>query len=126
MNKGTVLRYRDLRKYHGIAAIYALKMAKAHREVFHELTCTMEWEPEQESYKSVFGEDPPEGMEYLCGIVKSPDGEVLTSLGFVEDDGWYGTRSYKFTVECELAVEVLERARELAAIRNAPEEVTLA
>ena len=47
---------------------------------------TVSYEPEIESYKSVYGEDPPEGAEFCTLIVRHPDDEhdVLASLGFVD------------------------------------------
>jgi hypothetical protein len=44
-------------------------------------------EEEQESYRDVYGDDPPKGVTFYCLMVCAPDDEhdVLASLGFVDD-----------------------------------------
>jgi hypothetical protein len=46
----------------------------------------VEWEEEQENYRDVYGDDPPEGYEFFWVNVPDPRGVYasLASLGFVD------------------------------------------
>jgi hypothetical protein len=42
---------------------------------------------EQERYRDVYGDDPPEGVDFVTVALVDPEtNDVLQSVGFVEDD----------------------------------------
>lgn len=81
------------------------------------------WMPEDENPRDVFGEPctdkhchkrskPCMGVHYNADrehyfLSLELDGLHLASLGMIEDDGLNGYRSYRWLVECELAVEAV-------------------
>jgi hypothetical protein len=97
----------------GHSAEYAFALARAERWADKEgveFVC----EPEYESYRDVYGEDPPEGVDFSWLAVKV-EGEVLASLGFVDD-----TNGYHRVVFAELALEAfaeVERRTDAAVAR---------
>ena len=85
----------------GEQAKAAIALARA--EVWAEGTegvelCVM---PEEESYHDVYGQDPPEASSFSCLSIKI-DGEVMASMGFVDDDA-----AYQRVVFAELALEAM-------------------
>lgn len=75
--------YRFFRA-HELGARYAIRLARAELRA-EDMGLTVTAEPEVESYRDVYGEDPPKGIEFYCLMVRAPDGDVLASLGFVDD-----------------------------------------
>ena len=88
----------------GEAAIHAWEEAKARAvyETTEELL--IDWEPEQESYESVYGM-PPESDEYYSVLIRrASDNTVMASIGFVDS----GPETvYGRMVENDLLREVL-------------------
>ena len=81
--------YRFFRA-HELSARCAIRLARAELRA-EGMGLTVTAEPEVESYRRVYGEDPPKGVEFYCLMVRAPDGDVLASLGFVDDydrAGW--------------------------------------
>jgi hypothetical protein len=82
-------RYRFFREHAGYqvgrAATTAWELAKAEKAA-EDARIVAIVEPELESYRDVYGEDPPEGVEFVCVAAETDDGTHLGGLGFVEQD----------------------------------------
>jgi hypothetical protein len=102
--------YRFFRKHAGgivgRSAQTAMLLARAEHEA-QERGWEVCLQPEDESYRDVYGDDPPEGAEFVCVALLDEDGEWLGSLGFVDanDD------DYIRVTGAELALEALSQER---------------
>lgn len=85
----------------GESARCALSLARAER-VAEERGWSYSLEEEIESYRDVYGEDPPPGVEFYCVVARDETGECIGSLGFCSGD-----RAYFRTVAAELYSEAL-------------------
>lgn len=120
MDRDLLSRYRFFRGRGwrvGHDAEDALALARAEKRAEDEgLVCV--WEQEQESYRSVYGDDPPAGVEFFWVAVYPPEaidsygnvlrghrGDHLASLGFVDN----ADRGYMRWQEASLLSEALDR-----------------
>ena len=105
MNAVALREYRSMRAA-GVGGIVGedaricLDMARARAAFMERDDVEIEWCAEEERYCDVYGDDPPEGMEYATCIVRI-DGEVCAALGFVETND----RAYMRQIENELLAE---------------------
>lgn len=122
MNHTTFAEYARMRRA-GIGGIVGqdakncLSLARARAEYHARDDVTIEWAPEQESYRDVYGEEPAEGFDYYCVVVRI-GGRVYASLGFVDDDGSPQSREYGRMTENELLAEAFAAERGERAARD--------
>lgn len=103
-------RYRFFRTYAGgvvgRSAQVAIDLARAELAA-ESMGWTYTLEPEIERYEDVYGEAPPEGVEYYTVVARDEDGDWIASLGFVDDVD----QRYFRVVAAELYSEALATVR---------------
>jgi len=79
-------------------------------------------EEECESYRDVYGDDPPKGVTFYCLMVCAPDDkhDVLASLGFVDDvdSAYWRCTSAELLIE---ALSILDERSDAASTSEANE-----
>ena len=85
----------------GFHGVDALALAKAEAWAREDDSVEIVVEEEQERYEDVYGEPPPEGVDFFWIAVKV-DGEHLASCGMVDD-----TNGYHRIVKAQLCSEAL-------------------
>lgn len=98
----------------GHTAAIALSLAKAEEEA-RRRGWDYEYWPEQERYEDVYGEPDP-GGEWVTVVLKDAKGNVLASLGFVDERD----SDYLRIVRAELADEALSGKRKRVRILKNP------
>jgi hypothetical protein len=91
-----------------------------------DYTLTVEWQEEQESYRDVYGEDPPEGYEYYFARVPDPREHAgrydsLASCGFI-DVPIGPMRAIKRRM-AEVEADLIAEATHVLTVEDAPRPV---
>jgi hypothetical protein len=135
MDRDLLSRYRFFRGRGwrvGHDAEDALALARAEKRAEDERLVVV-WEPEQESYRDVYGDDPPEGVEFFWvavypadavdsygNVLKGHGADHLASLGFV-DNADRGFMRWQEACLLSEALDALDAERDAIATRGAAE-----